>query len=146
MKSKTLNKIDIKIPALSQNESLARQILCSFASQLDPTVEEIGDLRVIISEAVTNCVVHAYRLASTPGYIYISAELFENRSVKIRIRDTGCGIEDIEKCMQPFYTTDPAGERGGMGFPIMKELSDKFKVASILKKGTTITLYKKFGA
>ena len=144
MKTKRINKIEIKIPALSKNESLARQIVCSFASQLDPTVEEIGDLRVIISEAVTNCVVHAYRLSG--GYIYISAGLYDDNSIKIRIRDTGCGIKDIEKCMQPFFTTDPAGERGGMGLPIMKELSDKFKVVSTSGKGTTVTLCKKFGA
>jgi len=143
MKAKELNNIQIKIPSLSQNESLARQVVCSFAAQLDPTTSEIGDLRIIISEAVTNCVVHAYRHA--PGYIYISAAIYDDRSITVKIRDKGCGIEDIERCMQPFYTTDSAGERGGMGFPIMKELSDKFSVRSAIGKGTSVTLHKKFG-
>ena len=144
MKKKELNKIQIKLPAISQNEGLSRQILCSFASQLDITTSEIGDLRVIISEAVTNCVVHAYR--NTQGMIYISAAIYDDRSIKIKIRDTGCGIANIDQCMEPFYTTDPAGERGGMGFPIMKELSDGFSVRSAPSKGTSVTLIKKFGA
>ena len=144
MKAKELNKIEIKLPALSQNESLARQIICSFASQLDPTTSEISDLRVIISEAVTNCVVHAYR--HTSGYIYISAVIFDSNSIRIKIRDKGCGIEDIKSSLEPFFTTDPAGERGGMGFPIMKELSDRFSVRSAPGKGTCVTLFKKFGA
>ena len=144
MKKKELNKIQIKLPAISQNEGLSRQILCSFASQLDITTAEIGDLRVIISEAVTNCVVHAY--PHTEGMIYISAAIYDDRSIKIKIRDTGCGIANIDRCMEPFYTTDPAGERGGMGFPIMKELSDGFSVRSVPSKGTSVTLIKKFGA
>lgn len=144
MKNKIVNRLDMKIPAISDNESFARQVLCSFAAGCDPTLEELGDLRIIISEAVTNCVVHAYR--GTSGLIYISAVLYENRSVRIRIRDRGCGMEDVQECMQPFYTTDEAGERGGMGFPIMKELSDKLTVSSKPGKGTSVTLVKRFGA
>ena len=144
MKKKTVNKLEMKIPAISSNESFARQVLCSFAAGCDPTLEEIGDLRIIISEAVTNCVVHAYR--GTSGLIYISASLYDDRSVKIKIRDRGCGMEDVQKCMQPFYTTDEAGERGGMGFPIMKELSDRLSVISRPGKGTLLTVVKRFGA
>lgn len=144
MKKKELNKIQLTLPAISENEGLSRQILCSFAAQLDVTTSEIGDLRIIISEAVTNCVVHAY--PGSVGIIYISASIYDDKSIKIRIRDKGCGIADLERCMQPFYTTDPAGERGGMGMPIMKELSDRFSVRSAVGKGTSVTLVKKFGA
>jgi len=144
MKKKIINKLELIIPAISVNEGLARQILCSFAAGCDPTLEEIGDLRIIISEAVTNCIVHAYRLEC--GDIYISALLYDDKTVKIRIRDKGCGMEDVEKCMQPFYTTDAAGERGGMGLPIMKELSDRLTVKSRPGRGTTVTVVKRFGA
>ena len=144
MKKKEMNSIRVELPARSQNESLARQIICSFAAAIDPTLEELGELRIIISEAVTNCVVHAYR--GTSGDIYISASLYNDRTLKIKIKDRGCGIDDIEKCMEPFYTTDEAGERGGMGFAIMKELSDSLSVHSKPGRGTTVTLVKAFGA
>ena len=142
-KDNYINSMILEIPARSQNESFARSAVCSFASQLDPTLEQIGELRIIISEAVTNCVVHAYK--GTSGKVYISAFLYSDRTVKIKIKDKGCGISDIERCMEPFYTTDESGERGGMGFPIMKELSDRLSVNSKPGKGTTLTLIKKLG-
>ncbi len=143
MKNKALNEMEITFSAKSENECFARQVVCSFAAQLDPTLEELSDLRIVVSEAVTNSIVHAYRNSS--GDVRINVKYYEDRSVRVRIRDAGCGIEDVEKCMQPLYTTDPSGERGGMGFPIMKSLSDSLKVRSVPGKGTVLTIVKKFG-
>lgn len=143
MKRRQINRMKLEFDAISQNEAFARQTLCAFAAGLDPTLEEISDLRVIISEAVTNCVVHAYK--NTSGKVEISAKLYDDRTMKIRIKDKGCGIEDIEKCMEPLYTTDPTGERGGMGFAIMQAMSEKFKVSSKPGAGTALYIEIKFG-
>ena len=129
--------------SLSQNESFARQTVCAFAAQLDPTLEELSDIRIIISEAVTNCVVHAYR--KSEGYIFLSVKCYDDRSLHIKIRDRGCGIADVEQAMTPFYTTDRQGERSGMGFAIMQGLSKKLKVRSEVNKGTTLDIYIKLG-
>ena len=129
--------------SLSQNESFARQTVCAFAAQLDPTLEELSDIRIIISEAVTNCVVHAYR--KSEGDIFLSVKCYDDRSLHIKIRDKGCGIEDVEQAMTPFYTTDRQGERSGMGFAIMQGLSKKLKVRSEVNKGTTLDIYIKLG-
>ena len=142
MKSESINSVKLEFDAISSNEAFARQAVSSFAASLDPTIEEIKDLRVIVSEAVTNCVVHAYR--SRPGKIYIHALITSDRRIKIRIKDKGCGIEDIEKCMEPLYTTDQSGERGGMGFAIMQAFSDKFKVRSKVGRGTVLSFEVKF--
>lgn len=135
--------MSIVFPALSENESFARQTVCAFAAQLDPTLEELSDIRIIISEAVTNCVVHAYR--KERGDITMSVKCYSDRSIRIKIKDRGCGIENVEEAMAPFYTTDRKGERSGMGFAIMQGLSQKFKVRSILGKGTTLDIYIKLG-
>ncbi len=129
--------------SLSQNESFARQTVCAFAAQLDPTLEELSDIRIIISEAVTNCVVHAYR--KSEGDIFLSVKCYDDRSLHIKIRDRGCGIADVEQAMAPFYTTDRQGERSGMGFAIMQGLSKKLKVRSEVNKGTTLDIYIKLG-
>lgn len=129
--------------SLSQNESFARQTVCAFAAQLDPTLEELSDIRIIISEAVTNCVVHAYR--KSEGDIFLSVKCYDDRSLHIKIRDRGCGIADVEQAMTPFYTTDRQGERSGMGFAIMQGLSKKLKVRSEVNKGTTLDIYIKLG-
>ncbi len=142
MKSEIINSMKLEFDAISSNESFARQAVSSFASSLDPTLEEIADLRVIISEAVTNCIVHAYR--SSPGKVYISVQMLSDRRLKIKIKDKGCGIENIEECMQPLFTTDTSGERGGMGFAIMKAFSEKFKVKSYPGKGTLLSFEIKF--
>lgn len=144
MKKKTVNEMNLTFRAISRNECFARQAVCAFAAQLDPTLEELSDLRVLISEGVTNCIVHAYR-GQIPGNVELSVKYYDDRTLKLKIRDRGCGIEDIERCMQPLYTTDPEGERGGMGFPIMKSLSDRLSVISHPGKGTTLTLVKRFG-
>lgn len=145
MKKTVKNQMKLEFIAISENECFARQAVCAFAATLDPTLEEISDLRVIVSEAVTNSIVHAYKGVPV-GTVEISVRLFDDRSLRIKIRDRGCGISDLEKCMEPLYTTDPDGERGGMGFPIMRSLSDKMTVASHPGKGTLVTLTKKFGA
>lgn len=140
---KTQNQFKLEIPALSENEAFARQVICAFAAQLDPTLEELSDLRVVVSEAVTNCVVHAYK--GVEGTIQISVRVSSKGILKVKIRDHGCGMADIERCMQPLYTTDPEGERGGMGLPIMRSLSQKFSVSSKLGKGTVISFEMHFG-
>ncbi len=124
----------------SSNEGFARAVVSAFATQLDPTLEEISDIKTAVSEAVTNCIVHAYN--NRIGKIYISAELIEPNSIKIKIRDKGCGIENVEKAMEPLYTT-VGGERAGLGFAVMQSFMDTLKVRSVVGKGTTIVMTKK---
>ena len=140
--TKTPNGFKLEIPALSENEAFARQVICAFAARLDPTLEELSDLRVVVSEAVTNCVVHAYKGCS--GTIQITVRITSKGVLKVKIRDKGCGIADIAQCMQPLYTTDPDGERGGMGLPIMQSLSKKFAVTSNPGKGTLVSFEMQF--
>ena len=143
MKEGKTQGFKLEIPAVSENEAFARQVICAFAARLDPTIEELSDLRVIVSEAVTNCVVHAYK--GCAGMIQITVRISEKGILKVKIRDKGCGIADIEQCMQPLYTTDPDGERGGMGLPIMQSLSKKFSVSSKPGKGTLVSFELQFG-
>ena len=126
--------------ACSANESFARSCVSAFAAQLDPTIEEISDIKTAVSEAVTNCIVHAYR--EKIGNIYITAELTDNNIIKIKIRDRGCGIENIEQAMEPLYTS-LGGERAGLGFAVMESFMDGLKVTSKKGKGTTVLLTKK---
>ena len=146
MKETKTNGFKLEFPALSENEAFARQIVCAFAARLDPTIEELSDLRVVVSEAVTNCVVHAYKGAAKIGNVQIVARIPKSGTLKVRIKDTGCGMADVERCMQPLYTTDPEGERGGMGLPIMQSLSKRFSVKSRPGKGTTVAFEMTFGA
>ena len=134
------NKFTMNLLAKSANESFARACIASFAAQLDPTLEEIGDIKTAVSEAVTNCIVHAYK--EKIGKIYISGELLENNVIRIKIRDTGCGIENIEKAMEPLYTT-VGGERAGLGFAVMQSFMDSVRVRSSVGKGTSIVMTKK---
>ena len=124
----------------SANESFARVAVASFVTQLDPTVEEISDIKTAVSEAVTNCIVHAYR--DTIGKIYITVSIFQDNTVTIKIRDTGCGIENVEQAMEPLFTT-AGGERAGLGFAVMQSFMDGMRVRSAVGKGTTVTLKKK---
>ena len=140
MKSKCINKLQLTLPALSVNESVARAIVSAFCAQLNPTIEELADIKCAVSEAVTNCIVHAYREAT--GDIYISVRIFDTRTVRIEIKDKGCGIEDIELVKTPLYTTDTTGERSGMGFAVMESFMDKLTVKSTLGKYTKVTLVK----
>lgn len=134
------NKFSMTLTACSANEGFARACISAFASQLDPTLEEISDIKTAVSEAVTNCIVHAYKEGF--GKIYISAELSDTNIIRIKIRDRGCGIENVEKAMEPLYTT-VGGERAGLGFAVMQSFMDNVKVSSRIGKGTTITMSKK---
>ena len=138
--ARTLNEMKIRFPSLSVNEGAARAAVAAFCSQLDPSAADVADIKCAVSEAVTNCIVHAYR--DTVGIIYITVRLCEGNLVKIEIKDKGCGIEDVERARQPLYTTDAAGERSGMGFTVMESFCDKVRVFSGCKKGTTVTLFK----
>ena len=128
------------IPSKSTNESFARVTVAAFVTQLDPTVEEISDIKTAVSEAVTNCNIHAY--PDSIGKVYISGEILEDKTVRIKIRDRGRGIENIKKAMEPLYTTG-GEERAGLGFAVMESMMDKIKVTSKPDKGTTITLIKR---
>ena len=138
MKKNKINEIKVILDSHSENEGLARYICAAFCAAFDPTVEQIADIKCTVSEAVTNCVVHAYR--GCTGKIYLTLRAYDNNSISITVRDRGCGIEDIEKARQPLFTTDAAGERSGMGFPIMENLSDKFSVSSKPGSGTVVTM------
>ena len=135
------NRMQLCLPALSVNEGVARAAVAAFCAQLDPDVTEIADIKCAVSEAVTNCIVHAYR--DTAGEILIDVKLCEGRMVQIEIRDRGCGIEDVKRAREPLFTTDAEGERSGMGFTVMESFCDGVRVSSRVGKGTTVTLLKR---
>lgn len=135
-----INELKMTIDSKSVNECFSRVAVASFSSQLDMTVEELGDIKTVVSEAVTNCIVHAYR--NTIGKIYITCTVFEEGVVRVRIRDKGCGIPDVEKAMEPLYTS-LGGDRSGLGFSVMESFSDKLSVRSKVGVGTTVTIDKK---
>ena len=140
---KIINELRLKLPSYSVNESAARAIIGAFCAQLDPAASELADIKCAVSEAVTNCIVHAYK--DTVGLIYITVRLYDNsqnRLVSIEIKDKGRGIEDVKLARQPLYTTDAENERSGMGFTVMESFCDRVRVSSGCKKGTTVTLYK----
>ncbi len=137
---KAINEMKIKLPSLSVNEGMARAAVAAFCAQLDPAASEIADIKCAVSEAVTNCIVHAYK--DTVGIIYISVRLCQGGLVRIEIKDKGCGIENVDAARQPLYTTDAENERSGMGFTVMESFCDKVRVFSGCKKGTTVTLFK----
>ena len=137
-KPEVLNRMQIKFPALSVNEGMARSVAAVFISQLDPSVTELADIKCAVSEAVTNCIVHAYR--DTTGYITLTVTLLAGRIVRIEIKDKGCGIRDIRQARQPLFTTDTGGERSGMGFTVMESFTDSLRVLSKPGKGTTVTM------
>lgn len=143
MKSKIINEMKLILPAVPENEAVARGCVSQFLSRADPTVAELADVRCAVSEAVTNCVVHAYKNA--PGPIYINARLFENGRFTVKITDKGCGIPDVALAMTPLYTTDKAGERSGMGFAIMQSFADKVRVRSKVGSGTCVFMEKQLG-
>ena len=136
---KPLNKFAIKFPSKSNNEGFARAVVSAFAAQLDPTIEEISEIKTAVSEAVTNCIVHAYKNAV--GEIYISCEQFDSGLIRIKIRDKGCGIEDVKKAMEPLYSSGD-GERAGLGFSVMESFMDGLRVSSKPGRGTTVTMKK----
>jgi stage II sporulation protein AB (anti-sigma F factor) len=142
---KTVNKMKLEITAESVNEGFARSVVAAFAAQLDPTVDEIGDLKTAISEAVTNSIVH-----SKTDRVLIECQIWNNqkensRGICVKITDFGIGIANIEKAMQPFYTTKPEQERSGMGFTVMQSFMDTLNVAKGTNCGTIVEMTKTFG-
>lgn len=140
---KKINEMTLTLPAISINESVARSCVSAFVAGLDPTVEELGDIRCAVSEAVTNCIVHAYRgySADSPGQIYITVRLYDTREVTLEIADDGCGIEDTELARRPLFTTG-SDERCGMGFLVMESFTDYLHVESRLGEGTRVLMRK----
>ena len=130
------------IDSVSSNESFARVAVAAFVSRLDPTIEEMNDIKTAVSEAVTNSIVHAYR--GEFGKIYITVKIIEN-SVTVTVRDRGCGIADIKKAMEPLFTTG-GEERAGLGFAVMESFCDKVSVRSKVGVGTTVTLTKRISS
>ena len=139
-----INEMKLRLPAISENEAVARAVVSAFCAGLNPTVEELGDVRCAVSEAVTNCIVHAYRELPTGevGYIYISVRLYDTREVSVEISDNGCGIADVEAARRPHFTTGSTDERCGMGFLVMESFTDSLSVKSKLGKGTTVLMRK----
>ncbi len=135
------NKMQVKLPALSVNEGMARATVAAFVAQLDPGVTELADIKCAVSEAVTNSIVHGYR--EETGYITITVSLLEGRVVKIEVKDKGCGIPDVRAARQPLFTTDAAGERSGMGFTVMESFTDCLRVTSKPGVGTTVTMFRR---
>ncbi len=138
---KLTNEIKCIFLSKSENEALARSIISGFLLPLDPDVEELADIRCAVSEAVTNCIVHAYR--GTLGAITLIARCYEDRTLRIIISDKGCGIQDVKQARTPLFTTCPDEDRCGMGFSIMESFSDKLSVFSKVGSGTRITLTRK---
>lgn len=136
---KPLNEMKLNFPSRSANEGFARAAVAAFVSQLDPAVDELADIRTAVSEAVTNCIVHAY--PDTIGTVYLTVRLFADGKISIKIRDKGCGIADVKQAMEPLFTTG-GEERSGLGFSVMESFTDKLRVSSKKGKGTVVTLEK----
>ncbi len=136
---KPINEMNVSFFSRSSNEGFARAAVAAFAAQLDPTVDELSEIKTAVSEAVTNCIVHAYR--DTIGIIYIKAQIYEDGRLVIRVRDKGCGIENVEQAMEPMFTTG-GEERSGLGFTVMQNFMDRVRVLSHVGKGTVVTLYR----
>lgn len=134
------NYMSLEFPSRSANEAFARSAVACFASQMDPTLEELGDIRTAVSEAVTNCIVHAY--PNGIGTISLRCRILKENILDIVIKDKGVGIEDLDKARKPMYTTGGA-DRSGMGFTIMESFMTSFTVTSILGKGTTVHMRRK---
>ncbi len=139
MKSIYENEMKLEFLSKSNNEAFARIAVAAFASQLDPTLEELADIKTAVSEAVTNCIIHGYE--DMEGIVKIESRIYDN-TIEIEISDSGKGIEDIKTAREPLYTSKPNLERSGMGFTIMESFMDEMKVESILGMGTKVTMKK----
>ncbi len=137
------NCMKVSFDAISQNEALARTLAAAFAAQLDPTIEELADIRTAVSEAVTNAIIHGY--GNRGGTVTMECTLDED-AFTITVRDEGRGIENVELAMQPFYTSAPELERSGMGFSVMQAFMDSVAVDSAPGRGTAVTMKKRIGA
>ena len=139
---KKCNEMKLILQARSVNESFSRTAVAAFAALLDPTVEELSDIKTAVSEAVTNAIVHGYR--EQMGLIFVTATLTDKPSVRVRVRDKGVGIADIQQARQPLFTT-MQGERAGLGFAVMESFMDRVQVRSRPGAGTTVTMEKQIG-
>ena len=139
---KKLNEMKLVLEARSVNEGFSRAAVAAFAALLDPTVEELSDIKTAVSEAVTNAIVHGYR--ERMGLIFLTATLTDKPSVRVRVRDKGVGIVDIAEARRPLFTT-MQGERAGLGFAVMESFMDRVQVRSRPGVGTTVTLEKRIG-
>ncbi len=137
-----MEKMSFEMESRSCNEQFARVVVAVFLSRLDPTVEELDDVKTAVSEAVTNCIIHGY--AGEDGIIRVEAAI-EGRTATVRVIDHGVGIEDVKKAMEPMYTSRPEEERSGMGFSFMEAFMDELSVESAPGKGTVVTMKKTFG-
>lgn len=135
-----LNKVSLRFPSRSSNESFARSSAAAFIAQLDPTVDELSDIKTAVSEAVTNCIVHAYK--DRVGDIFLTVEIGCGNIVEITVKDKGCGIENIKQACEPMFTTG-GQERSGMGFTIMESFMDSMTVKSTVGRGTTVKMKKR---
>jgi stage II sporulation protein AB (anti-sigma F factor) len=136
------NEMLLEFESKSQNESFARTVVAAFAAQLDPTIEELADIKTAVSEAVTNSIIHGY--SDCLGTIKMHC-IISGNEILVEIIDEGAGIENIEKAMEPLYTTRPELERSGMGFSFMEAFMDELEVESVIGKGTVIRMKKKVG-
>ena len=141
MKEKVLSEYKLQLPARSENEGVARAMVCAIAGLLDPTLGELADIRCAVSEAVTNAIVHGYRKGG--GVVYITVKLLMGQIFSVEIADKGVGIQNVEEAMQPLFTTDTEGERSGMGFSVMQTFMDEVSVASEVGTGTKVTMRKR---
>lgn len=135
-----VNEFKMTVDSRSVNEGFARTAVAAFAAQLDPTLEEINDIKTAVSEAVTNCIVHGYK--NSVGKIFITVRIKSESAVLITVKDRGAGIEDIKKAREPLFTTG-GSDRAGLGFSVMESFTDKLTVRSAVGRGTTVTLYKR---
>ena len=139
-----INEMKLRLPAKSINEAVARSCISAFIAEANPTVEELCDLRCALSEAVTNCIVHAYKgREQETCFVYISVRLYDSREVSVEVSDNGCGIEDIRRARAPMFTTGDPSERCGMGFLVMDSFTDSLTVESTVGKGTRVLMRKK---
>ncbi len=136
------NEMTVEFKAIGENEGFARIVIAAFIAQLNPTLEEMGDVKVAVSEAVTNAIIHGYE--KTEGMVQIRASI-KDRQIRIQIQDWGKGIRNIEQAMEPLFTTKPEEERSGMGFSFMEAFMDNLEVESQEGVGTTITMVKMMG-
>lgn len=134
------NEFKLEFPSCSKNESFARAVVASFVSQLDPTLDELNDIKTAVSEAVTNCIVHAY--PDSIGKISVKGKLIEDHTVLLTVKDWGCGIPDIEQAREPMFTTGNE-ERSGMGFTIMESFMHQIRVTSKVGRGTSVSMRRK---
>lgn len=137
------NYMKLEFLSKSSNESFARVVVAAFASQLDPTIEELSDIKTAVSEAVTNAIIHGYEYKE--GMVLIESRI-NNGEIEIIIEDRGMGITDIEQAREPFYTSKPNLERSGMGFTVMETFMDSLQIISIKGEGTTVRMTKRFNS